>query len=55
MAFFYPPCGNKISFNLLYYDDFTIPYTIDNIKNSPVSHKTPTQAENNVWIIANNG
>ena len=45
----------KIGFNLLDDEDFTIPYAIDTIPNSPVSHKLPTKSKNNVWIIAING
>ena len=43
-----PPSGNKTSFNLLYDEDFTIPYVTDTIKNSPAVHQLPTQAEKNM-------
>ena len=46
------PSGKKICLNLLNDNDFTIPYIIDTIKNSPAGHKLPTQAKNTVWIIA---
>ena len=39
-----PPSGNKIGFNLLDDEDFTIPYLIDTIPNSPAGHQLPTQA-----------
>ena len=35
--------------------DFTIPYITDTIPNSPAGHQLPSQARNNVWIIAING
>ena len=47
--------GNKIGFNLLDKEDFTIPFIIDEIKNSPDSHQLVTQANNNMWIISKNG
>ena len=50
-----PPYGNKIVLNLLDEEDFTIPYVIDTIPNSSSSHKLPTQAKKNAWIIAING
>ena len=50
-----PTDGKKIGFNLLDDEDFTIPYVIDTIPNSPDGHKLLTQAKKNVWIIAING
>ena len=50
-----PPSGKKIGFNLLDDEDFTIPYIIDNIPNSPAGHQLPSQAKRNVWIVAING
>ena len=43
--------GRIISFNLLYDEDFTIPYVNDTIPNSPAGYQLPTQAKLNVWII----
>ena len=43
-----PPSGNKIGFNLLDDEHFTIPSVIDKISNSPDSHKLPTQNKKNV-------
>ena len=40
-----PPDGRKIGFNLLDDEDFTIPYVIDTIPNSPSIHQLPTQAK----------
>ena len=37
-----PPAGKKFGFNLLDDEDFTIPYVIDTIPNSPASHQLPT-------------
>ena len=45
----------KIGFNLLDYEDFTIPYITDPIPNSPDDHQLPTQGKKNVWIISING
>ena len=50
-----PPSGNKIGFNLLYDEYFTIPYITDTIPNSPDGHQLPSQAKRNVWIVAING
>ena len=50
-----PPAEKKISFNLLYDEDFTIPYITDTIPNSPFSHQLPTQGLNFLWIVAING
>ena len=46
-----PPSGNKIGFNLLDDEGFTVPYVIDTIPNSPTGHQLPTQANKNVDII----
>ena len=46
-----PPSGQKIGFNLLDNENFTIPYVTDTFPNLPYSHQLPTQAKNNVWII----
>ena len=50
-----PPSENKIGFNLMDDDDFTIPYVTDKIPYSPSSHQLPTQATRNMWIIDING
>ena len=50
-----PPSGNKIGFNLLDDEYFTIPSVIDKIPNSPDSHHLLTQYKKNVWIVAING
>ena len=50
-----PPAGKKIGFNLLDGEDFITPHVIDTIPNSPDGHQLPTQANNNVYIIAVNG
>ena len=50
-----PPSGKKIGFNLLNDEDFTIPYITDTIPNSPAGHQLPSQAKQNVWIVAING
>ena len=47
--------GEKIGFYLLDDEDFTIHHVIDTIPNSPAGHQLPTQANNNLWIIAING
>ena len=47
-----PPSGKKFGFNLLDGEDFTIPYITDTIPNSPAGHQPPTQANRNLWIIA---
>ena len=36
-------------------EGFTIPYITDTIPNSPAGCQLPTQAKQNVWIIAING
>ena len=46
-----PSSGNKIGFNLLDDNEFTIPYILDEIMNSPAGNKLPTHANNNIWII----
>ena len=35
-------------------EDFTIPYVIDTIPNSPTVHQLPKQANKNIFIIAIN-
>ena len=50
-----PPSGNKIGFNLLYNYDFTTPYIINTIPNSPSGYQLPTQTKKNVCIIDING
>ena len=40
-----PPAGNKIRFNLLDYEDFTIPCVIDKITNETASNQIITQAK----------
>ena len=45
------PSGNKIGFNLLDDEYFTIPSVIDKTPNSSARHKLPTQYLKNVWII----
>ena len=45
----------KVGFNLLDYEDFTIPYITDTILNSPSGRQLPTQAKRNLWIISING
>ena len=49
------PSGQKVGFNLLDDEYFTIPYITDTIPNPPDSHQLPTQAKRNVWIIYING
>ena len=49
-----PPYGNKIGINLSDDEDFTIPYVIDTIPNSPDGHQLSTQSKKIVWIIAIN-
>ena len=49
-----PPSGKKVGFNLLDYEEFTIPYITDTIPTSPAGHQLPTQKKLNVWIIAIN-
>ena len=51
----WPPSGKKVGFNLLDYEDFTIPYITDTIPNSPACHQLPSQAKWNLWIIDING
>ena len=46
-----PHSGNKIGFNLLYDDGFTILYITDTIPNSPDGRQLPSQAKRNVWIL----
>ena len=50
-----PLSGNKFVFNLLDDEDFKIPYIPDAITNPPTSHKLPTQAKRNVWVVDING
>ena len=50
-----PPDRKKIGFNLLDGDDFTIPYIIDAIPNSPAGHHLPTQAKTHFCIVVING
>ena len=50
-----PPYGKKVCFNLLDYEDFTIPYIPDTIPNSPAGRQLPTQAKRKFWIIAIDG
>ena len=49
-----PPSGNKVVFNLLDDEYFTIPYIADTIPNSPAGHQLPSQAKRNGWILAIN-
>ena len=49
-----PPDGKKMGFNSLDDEDFTIPYVIDTIPNSPAGNQLPTQAKKNVCIISIN-
>ena len=49
------PSENKIGFNLLNDEDFTIPYITDITPNSPAGDQLPSQANINVWIVAING
>ena len=39
------PAGKKIAFNLLDYEDFTIPYITDKIPNSPAGHQFTIQTK----------
>ena len=50
-----PPSGNKVGFNLLDDEDFTIPYITDTIPNLPAGHKLLSQAYRNMCIVAING
>ena len=50
-----PPFGNKVVFNLLDYEDFTIPYSTDTIPNSSAGHQLPSHSKRNVLSIAING
>ena len=50
-----PPSGKKIGFNLLDYEDFTMPYITDTIPNSPAGYQLPSQANRNVWIVSIKG
>ena len=45
----------KIGFYLLHDKYFTIPYIIDTIPNLPAVRNLPTQAKNNLWVVAING
>ena len=49
-----PLAGNKIGFNLLDDEDFTIPYFTDTTPNSPGCHQITTQAKVKVLIIDTN-
>ena len=49
------PAGNKIDFNLLDDDDFTIPYILDTVPNSPYGYQIPTQDKRHFGIIYING
>ena len=53
----FPPSGKKNGFNLLDDEYFTIPYITDTntIPNSPAGHHLPSQAKQNMWIVAING
>ena len=37
-----PPSGKKVSFNLMDYEDFTIPYITDTTPNSTTGRQLPT-------------
>ena len=50
-----PSSGKQIGFNLLDDEYFTIPYITYTIPNSPAGHQLPSQAKQNVWIVAING
>ena len=50
-----PPSGNKVGFNLLDDEYFTIPYIPDTIPNLSDGHQPPTQVKLNIWIIYING
>ena len=50
-----PPSGNKIGFNLLGDEYFTIHYITDTIPNLTPDNQPPTQAKKNVLIVAING
>ena len=45
----------KVVFNILYYEDFTMPYINYTIPNSLVGNQLLTQAKQNLWIISING
>ena len=45
------PFVNKIGFNLLEDEEFTIPYVTDTIQNSLDVHQLPTKAEQNLRIM----
>ena len=49
------PFGKGIGFNLLDGDNFTIPYILDAISNSPAGHQLLTQAKKYVYKISVNG
>ena len=49
------PSENKIGFNMLDGNEFTTPYILDTVTNSPSVCKLPTQAKNNVLIVSING
>ena len=49
-----PPSGKKVSFDLLYDEDFTIPCITDTTPNSPYVRQIQTQVKRNVCIRAIN-
>ena len=50
-----PPSRNKFGPTLLDEEYFTIPYIIDIITNLRASRQLPTQAKQNMWVVAING
>ena len=50
-----PPSRKKFGFSFLDDEEFTIPYITDTIPNFPAGHQLPSQAKQNVWIVAING
>ena len=49
------PAGKKIGYNLLDENMFTVLYILDKIPNSTDIHQLPTQAKNNLCVVAING
>ena len=50
-----PPSGIKIGLNLLDNNEFTIPYILDIVPNSPYVHQLSTQSKKYLFIVSIHG
>ena len=45
------PYVNKVGFNSMDDEEFTIPYITDKTPNLPAGHRVSTYTKHNVWIV----